>query len=124
MKNSVPLKIYIAGQITGLPLHEAKENFRTTEDQLRAMGYEPINPMRHLGIPDYFTTEEALPHCFKAIEQCEGMYIQSNWRKSEGTQREIEKAQRLGKELFFAESKGMEMLEELSRELHSRIASC
>lgn len=120
MRNAVPLRIYIAGQIAGLPVTEAKENFRSIEDQLHAMGYHPINPMRHLGIPEHWTTEQALPYCLEAVEKCEGIYIQSNWRKSEGTQREIERAQRLGKELFFAESKGMEMLEDLSRDLHIR----
>jgi hypothetical protein len=120
MKNAVPLKIYIAGQITGLPLTEAKENFRSIEDQLHDMGYEPINPMRHLGIPEHWTSEQALPYCLEAVEKCEGIYIQSNWRKSEGTQREIERAQRLGRELFFAESGGMKMLEDLSRHLFER----
>jgi hypothetical protein len=90
------------------------------ENKLRDMGYEPINPTRHLGIPPHWTFEQARGHCFKAIGQCEGLYVQSNYANSPGSAEEIEHAKRLGKEIFYAHVGGMKKLEELSRNLFER----
>ena len=115
-----PFRIYIIGQIKGLPIEEAKTNFKLIEDKLRDMGYEPVNPFK-LGIPEHWDYQQSKPHNMKALASCEGVYIQRNWRKSEGSCDEINESMKQGKELFYAESRGMERLEELSRDLFERI---
>lgn len=115
-----PVYIYIIGQIKGLPIDEAKANFELIENKLRDLGYHPVNPMK-IGIPDHWEYDQSRPHNLKALEPCEGVYIQRNWRNSEGSKDEIAFSMRTGKELYYAEAKGMEHLEEIARELHLRI---
>jgi len=122
MQRITPVNIYIIGQIKGLPIHEAKSNFHRIEVRLRELGFEPINPMVHLGIPDHWDYEQSRPHNIEALSKCEGVYIQSNWRKSEGSKDEIKQSMLQGKNLYYAESKGLEMLEEQSRFLFEREA--
>ena len=43
MKNH---KVYISGQITGLPVAEYVERFSKAEAELMAKGYEVVNPLR------------------------------------------------------------------------------
>lgn len=114
-----PVHIYIIGQIKGLPIDEAKANFERIETKIREMGYHPVNPMK-LGIPDHWDYEQSRPHNLKALAQCEAVYIQANWRKSEGSQDEIKQSMLQGKELYYAESRGMEMLEDHARFLFER----
>lgn len=118
--NFIPVKIYIVGAITNLDYNEAYRNFMIIENKLRSMGYEPINPMRHLGIPPHWKWAQAKPHCLKAIEQCDGLYVQSNYNNSEGSPEEIEYAKSMGKEIFYAHEGGMKKLEQLSRKLFER----
>jgi len=122
MHRITPVHIYIIGQIKGIPIDVAKANFKQIEKKLRDLGYEPINPMVHLGIPDHWDYEQSRPHNIEALSKCEAVYIQSNWRKSDGSQDEIKQAMIQGKNLYYAESKGMEMLEEQSRFLFEREA--
>ena len=37
-------RIYISGQITGLPLLAAKKTFKRVENMLKFQGFEPVNP--------------------------------------------------------------------------------
>jgi hypothetical protein len=119
MMRITPFRIYIIGQIKGLPLEEAKRNFKRIFDRLIAMGYEPINPF-NLGIPDHWEYPQSRPHNLKALYGCEAVYIQSNWRHSDGSIDEIQQANDTNKGMFYEEKKGMEELEELSRGLWER----
>ena len=40
-------KVYISGQITGLPVAEYVEKFSKAEAELKAKGYEVVNPLRY-----------------------------------------------------------------------------
>jgi len=121
MHRITPVHIYIIGQIKGLPIHEAKSNFERIETKLRALGYSPVNPFK-IGIPDHWEYPESRTHNLQALGKCEAVYIQSNWRKSEGSMDEIKQSMIQGKELYYAETKGFEMLEEQSRFLFEREA--
>ena len=37
--------IYLAGKVTGLPIHEVTMKFGSKQKQLEAKGYEVINPL-------------------------------------------------------------------------------
>ncbi len=119
MHRITPVHIYIIGQIKGLPIDEAKQNFNRIETKLRELGYSPVNPFK-IGIPDHWEYPESRPHNLTALGKCEAVYIQNNWRKSDGSMDEIQQSMIQGKELYYAESKGMEKLEEQSRFLFER----
>lgn len=116
-----PLRIYIVGQIKGLPIDVARSNFERVETQLREMGYEPVNPFK-IGIPDHWEYSQSRPYNMKALHQCEALYIQSNWRNSEGSMDEINEAMKSKMDLFYAEANGMNMLHDKSRDLYQREA--
>jgi len=119
MHRITPVHIYIIGQIKGLPIDIAKQNFERIENKLREMGFSPVNPFK-IGIPDHWEYEASRPHNLQALSKCEAVYIQSNWRLSEGSMDEIKQSMLQGKNLYYAESKGIEMLEEQSRFLFER----
>ena len=119
MRRITPVYIYIIGQIKGLPIDEAKANFERIENKLRELGYSPINPLK-LGIPEHWDYEQSRPHNMKALAPCEAVYIQSNWRKSDGSKDEIYHSMQMGKEIYYAEAKGLETLEEQARFLFER----
>lgn len=122
MHRITPVYIYIIGQITGLPIEEAKANFERIENKLRELGYSPINPLK-LGIPLHFDHEQSQPHKLKALAPCEAVYIQANWRNSDESREEIKRSMLMGKEMYYAEAKGLETLEEQARFLFEREVS-
>lgn len=111
MQRVNPVFIYIIGQIKGLPIDEAKANFEEIEKIIRTLGYSPVNPFK-IGVPEHWDYEQSRPHNLKALEPCEGVYIQANWRKSEGSMDEIDQSMKQGKCLYYEESNGIQLLEE------------
>lgn len=88
-------KCYISGQITGLKPEEYEPLFYTAEDQLKAKGYEVINPLRiakgiapELIDPKTHTEREIWRTIVKAditeLMKCEAIYMLPNWERSEG----------------------------------------
>ena len=88
-------KYYISGQITGLKPEEYEPLFYTAEDQLKAKGYEVINPLRiakgiapELIDPKTHTEREIWRTIVKAditeLMKCEAIYMLPNWERSEG----------------------------------------
>lgn len=107
----LPVFIYIIGQIKGLPIEVAEANFERAETQLREIGFNPVNPLK-LGIPKHFEYKDSRPHNMKALHPCEAVFVQSNWRLSEGSMDEINESMKTGKNIYYAESRGMEQLKE------------
>lgn len=78
------MKIYIAGQITGLPLDEARGNFAEAEQKLKSMGYETVNPM---SLERYHPDKKWIDYMIESLELlriCDGIYLMDNWHLSEG----------------------------------------
>ena len=73
-----------------------------------------------MGIPEHFEYEQSRPHNLKALSSCEAVYVQSNWSYSEGAKDEIANAKAQGKEIYYADDNGFEILEEQSRFLFER----
>ena len=80
------MTIYIAGQITGLPLDEARENFAEVEKKLNSMGYETVNPM---ALERYHPDKEWIDYMIESLEllrKCDGIYLIDNYILSRGAQ--------------------------------------
>lgn len=83
MKN----KIYIAGKITGME-KEAKAIFDEVENQLKAIGYETVNPMK---LPHQHDKSWAsyMRECLLALKECDEIYMIKNWNNSKGAKVEL-----------------------------------
>ncbi len=89
------MKIYIAGQITGL--NDYKEIFAKAEEDMVACGNVVMNPaVLNTG----FAYEEYMEVCFSMIDVCDGVYMLSNWNNSPGAKREMAYAIRHNKDVY------------------------
>ena len=89
------LKIYISGQITGLPVAEYVEKFSQAEAELQTKGYEVINPLRHEKAGSRW--HEQMKTDIRLLLDCDAIYMLSNWERSAGA----------GLELYIAEGLGL-----------------
>lgn len=99
------MKIYIAGQITGLDYAEAQHNFEVAEAFVKTAGHEPVNPMKSPGEVPGRRWAEYLAEDLLILDTCDGIFMQSNWQFSKGAQLEHFAATLMGKEIFYEGSK-------------------
>jgi hypothetical protein len=90
-------KMYISGQITGIE-QEAPGLFKKAEEEVRLLGYEPVNPVT---IPHEHdkTWQSYMREDVKAMCSCEAIYMLNNWTNSKGARIELRIAKELGLEV-------------------------
>lgn len=93
-------KIYISGKIIGLENNEAFKRFDEAEKELKAKGFEVVNPMTIEHNHDkswinYMKTD------IKALMDCDAIYMLSNWVKSRGAKIERQLAIDLGMKVYY-----------------------
>jgi len=86
-------RIYISGKITGLE-NEASALFAQAEKEVLAMGFTPVNPMG-LDHKHDLTWQSFMRQDVKALCDCDGIYMLSNWRESNGAKIELAVANHL-----------------------------
>jgi len=91
-------KIYISGRITGIE-HEAAAIFAKAEKELRAKGFEPVNPTT-LNHEHDKTWEAYMKVCIYALLVCDGIYMLENWGYSKGAKIEYDIAEAIGLEII------------------------
>lgn len=94
-----PRKFYISGMITGIET-SAPELFAAAELKLKEMGYIPINPMTLPHLHDK-TWLNFMREDLKALCECDGVYMLSNYKFSKGALIELELAEKLGLNIVF-----------------------
>jgi hypothetical protein len=90
--------IYIAGKVTGMEA-EAAVLFQEAETALIQLGYEVVNPMKL----DHNHDKKWLSYmkvCYRAMIDCDGIYLLSNWIQSKGAKDELMFALQLRLELI------------------------
>lgn len=98
------MKIYIAGQITGLDYGEAFANFEAAERLLWLMGHEPINPMVKNGLDgngQSYSWSYYMRADIPLLCSCDAIYLQSNWMFSKGARLEHFIALELGLQMIY-----------------------
>ena len=84
---------YLSGKITGIE-NEAPALFAQAEKEVINMGFSPVNPMtikhNHNKTWQSFMREDV-----KALCDCDGIYMLSNWRESNGAKIELAVANHL-----------------------------
>lgn len=93
-------KIYIAGKITGLEKQDVQTKFGRAEKQLKAQGYDVINPTRN-GIAWDADVAEHLIEDINLLNECDALYLLPDWYDSRGAIFEKNFAHATGKEIIF-----------------------
>ena len=78
-----PKKIYISGQISGQPIDSVREKFERAERRIKAMGSEPVNPMKN-GLPENAPWELHMALDIVLLMGCESIYLLPDWEHSRG----------------------------------------
>lgn len=98
------MKIYISGPVTGN--REYKEQFGSMSYMLKKDGHQPVNPVHIMesvrGVLDYKTILNA---DLELLGGCDAIIMMKGWKDSEGAQKELKKAQRIGLEVLFEEER-------------------
>ncbi|KAA6324377.1 Chromosomal replication initiator protein DnaA [termite gut metagenome] len=97
------MKIYISGQISGLPFDEVKLRFSQVEEELVNKGYEVTNPFRN-GIPDHAPYEIHMAMDIILLMGCDAIYLLPDWNCSRSATLEKNIAEFTGKTIIYQET--------------------
>jgi len=97
------MKIYISGQITGLPYNEVKAKFEKAEMELQAKGYYVVSPLK-TGIPYHAPWEVHVSIDIVLLISCDSIYLLPDWKYSKGSTLEKNIAELLGKNMIYEDT--------------------
>ena len=118
MTNDEPtLKVYVCGQVTGLDTLFVKAKFEAASRTVWHHGFEPVNPVELVGNVDA-PWREAMGICLQALLNCEGIFVQEDWRSSKGAQVEIMLAHAMDLVFLFENPADIHQLAQLKPHLH------
>lgn len=96
-------KIYISGQITGLPYEDVKAKFKQAEIKLQEEGYSTVNPLKN-GIPVHASWEVHIAMDIILLLGCKHIYMLPDWMYSKGATLERRIAESTGKNIIYQEA--------------------
>lgn len=97
-------KVYISGKISGLSEKVYKNNFNSAELYLTGLGYDAVNPVSEVTIPNG-TWEDYMRRDIKLLCDCDYIYLIDGWEDSDGASLEKLIADNLGiKQLIIDEN--------------------
>lgn len=73
---------YISGQITGLPIEEAKKNFLKVEREILDAGMKPVNPFKVSPFTSNKTWKDYMIDDIEALIRCDYIYMTKGWKNS------------------------------------------
>lgn len=92
-------KVYISGKITGIE-KEAPALFEKAEQEVRAMGFEPVNPMK-LNHEHDLKWSSYMRVDLRELSYCDAVYMMSNYQDSKGAKGELDTAILLQLDVMF-----------------------
>ena len=87
-------RIYIAGQVSGLPYEQAMENFKKAEEFLYSRGDTPVNPTKSCDVS--WSWKKCMQTVIPLLVNCDGIYMLKGWKASHGAKLEHFIALKLG----------------------------
>jgi hypothetical protein len=102
--NKKPI-IYIAGKVTGTPIHATTTKFGEAQKKLEAKGFEVINPLvivSEKGNGWHTDWQTAMRLCLIEMMKADAVYLLPDWKDSRGAKIEKQLADDL--ELFNTDS--------------------
>lgn len=88
-------KVYISGKVSGLSEKVYKNNFNSAELYLTGLGYDAVNPVSEVTIPNG-TWEDYMRRDIKLLCDCDYIYLLEGWEDSDGASLEKLIADNLG----------------------------
>lgn len=85
------MKVYVAGKVTGLPKNEIFRKFNGSVRTLKEYGHAVMSPAV-LVLNEDFEHEDYMHVCYAMIDVCDAVFMQRDWRDSEGARMEREYA--------------------------------
>jgi hypothetical protein len=93
------MKVYIAGKVTGLPIHETTLKFGEAQMRIIKLGYMPVNPLEVVN--DWHAPWNiAMRKCIAALMECDIIVTLPDCDTSPGAKLEIELAYKLNIKIF------------------------
>lgn len=92
------MRVYVAGPMSGLPLHNYPA-FNATTDRLRAAGIDAVNPAEN-GLPDTAEWDEHMRADIAQLVTCDAIVLLPGWEWSKGATLEHHIANALGLRIF------------------------
>ena len=93
-------KVYISGAIAHYNIDERKGAFANAEQNLRNMGFSPVNPFKN-GLPDEAHWREHMRADIARLLDCEFIYMLKDWELSKGAKLELDVASSCGIKVLF-----------------------
>jgi hypothetical protein len=103
VNKGIDMKIYISGQITGLPTEVAKNNFKEAEQSILHSGWLPINPFSINPGTDDPTWDDFMVADIRELFKCDGIYMLKGWQNSKGARIEHAIAKEMGIRIIYEE---------------------
>lgn len=99
-KDQIPIKLFLSGAISSLPLKEAMFNFEVLEHKYKEKGFEVINPLKIKGWREGLEWVEYMNLCLPELMRCQIISLQKNWGNSRGARIERAVALEMGIKLI------------------------
>lgn len=97
------MKIYIAGKVTGEPIHEVTMKFGNAQKEIEQKGHEAVNPLAVVN--DWQKPwDEAMKLCINALLNCDAILLLDDFMLSRGAMIENRLARELGFKVYFRTS--------------------
>lgn len=93
------MKVYLSGQITGLPIEVARANFKRAEKIIREMGMIPVNPIAEAD--QSWSWDKLMIRAIMLLLTCEAIFMLDNWMLSKGARIEKSIAEELELRIIF-----------------------
>ena len=81
-----PIRIYIAGKVSGEEENSVFVKFMAAESRLKLDGYEPVNPLRICS--KEWSWQECMRHCITQLMTCDAIYMLADYKGSRGARLE------------------------------------
>lgn len=96
----MPVKIYISGPISGLPLEPCILRFTAAELKMRKSGFETVNPFV-INKSRNRTWREYMVNDIKHLMHCDAIYMLDGWKNSKGARIEHFIATEMGIKIIY-----------------------